>query len=222
VVALANGNYVVVNPGWHNDAAEDSGAVTWGDGTMGTIGVISGANSLVGSMLGVNTAYPSPQTTVTELNDSNYAVVSPFFYQGALTFGSATTGVRGAVSPGNSLVGGPGDLIGQHLDLFNHQYISYLTALKDGNYVVKSPDWNKGAGAVSLLAAGDCAAGLRVGSLTSANSVFGVAKNGLDINYSYDPVQHQIVVGRPADNIVTLLKVNDCAHRIFLPFVSKQ
>ena len=35
VIALSNGNYLVVTPTWDNGAAEDAGAVTWGSGTAG-------------------------------------------------------------------------------------------------------------------------------------------------------------------------------------------
>ena len=49
MTALTNGNYVVAAPHWDNGAATDAGAVTWGSGTSGVTGVVSRANSLVGS-----------------------------------------------------------------------------------------------------------------------------------------------------------------------------
>ncbi len=49
VTALTNGNYVVSSPIWDNGAVTNAGAVTWGSGTTGMSGVVSSANSLVGS-----------------------------------------------------------------------------------------------------------------------------------------------------------------------------
>ena len=49
MTALTNGNYVVCSSYWDNGAATDAGAVTWGSGTAGVSGVVSSANSLVGS-----------------------------------------------------------------------------------------------------------------------------------------------------------------------------
>ena len=46
VTALANGNYVVGSPKWHNGAASYAGAVTWGDGKFGTTGPITADNSV--------------------------------------------------------------------------------------------------------------------------------------------------------------------------------
>ena len=59
VAALANGNYVVRSPYWHNGAAANAGAATWGDGTHGITGVVSAANSLVGSTMGDHIGYVS-------------------------------------------------------------------------------------------------------------------------------------------------------------------
>ena len=46
VMALTDGNYVVESSHWNGGM----GAVTWGSGTAGVTGVISAANSLVGSI----------------------------------------------------------------------------------------------------------------------------------------------------------------------------
>lgn len=45
---LEDGNYVVISPSWDNGAAVNTGAVTWGDGTHGTLGPISAENSVRG------------------------------------------------------------------------------------------------------------------------------------------------------------------------------
>ncbi|MEO8010056.1 MAG: hypothetical protein ABI650_00275, partial [Dokdonella sp.] len=48
-VALPNGHYVVVSYDWDSSSIIDAGAITWGNGTTGTSGVVSASNSLVGS-----------------------------------------------------------------------------------------------------------------------------------------------------------------------------
>src|SRR5262249_35413655 len=50
--ALTNGNYVVRSPNWDNGAIVNAGAATWGNGTSGVSGVVSSANSLIGSTAG--------------------------------------------------------------------------------------------------------------------------------------------------------------------------
>ena len=49
VVALANGNYVVISASWSNRSTTNVGAVTVIDGTKPQPGVVSAANSLIGS-----------------------------------------------------------------------------------------------------------------------------------------------------------------------------
>ncbi len=116
VYALAiNGNYVVTSPLWDNDLVTDVGAVTWCDGTLGRTGVVSTANSLVGS-----TAGDQVGNGVCALPNGNYVVASAYWNSkpyvnhdgstnmygcGAVTWGSGTLGVTGVVSAANSLVG---------------------------------------------------------------------------------------------------------------------
>ena len=56
---------------WDNGAVVDAGAATWGSGTTGVTGVISAANSLVGS-----TANDQVGSGVTALSNGNYVVRS--------------------------------------------------------------------------------------------------------------------------------------------------
>ena len=49
VEILSNGNYLVISPRWDNGSATDAGAVTFGNGVTGVSGVVSAANSLVGT-----------------------------------------------------------------------------------------------------------------------------------------------------------------------------
>ena len=108
VTALSDGNYVVSSPNWTNGTATDAGAVTWGSGTTGVSGAVSATNSLVGST--ANDSVGSDDG-VTALSNGNYVVSSPDWTNGAaadagaVTWGSGTAGVSGAVSATNSLVG---------------------------------------------------------------------------------------------------------------------
>ncbi len=160
VTALSDGNYVVSSPNWNNGAATGAGAVTWGSGTAGVSGPVSAANSLVGSKAGDGVG-----SSVAALTNGNY-VVSSFYWDngaaasaGAATWGSGTTGVSGPVSAANSLVGSKaGDGVG-----------SSVAALTNGNYVVVSPGWNTGAGAVTW---GSGTTGVS-GPVSAANSLVG-------------------------------------------------
>ena len=138
------------------------------------------------------------------LANGNYVVISPFWDNGAVedagavTWGDGTSGITGTVGAANSLVGSTiNDWVG-----FNG-----VTALTNGNYVVISPDWDNGAatdaGAVTW---GDGGIGT-IGPVTAENSVRGAtAGGGSSLNYAYDDLNQQLVVGRPRDNIVTLFR----------------
>ncbi len=170
VTPLSNGNYVVGSRLWNNGAVVDAGAATFGSGTTGVVGAISAANSLVGSTASDQVG----EIFVTALSNGNYVVVSRLWNNGAVsdagavTFGSGTTGVVGAVSAANSLVGSTvSDQLGN----------GGVTALSNGNYVVSSPKWDNGAvfdaGAVTL---GSGTTGV-VGDVSAANSLVGFATN---------------------------------------------
>src|SRR5258707_13107402 len=98
VAPLSNGNYVVDSPFWNGLR----GAVTWGNGSTGITGTISDANSLVGS-----NAYDVVGESVTPLSNGNYLVVSSGWNggRGAVTWCNGSTGIKGMVSDGTSLVG---------------------------------------------------------------------------------------------------------------------
>ncbi|MDD5175911.1 MAG: filamentous hemagglutinin N-terminal domain-containing protein [Sterolibacterium sp.] len=156
VIALSNGNYVVQSAGWNGNM----GAVTWGSGTAGVSGVISSANSLVGS-----TANDYVGSVVTALSNGNYVAGSSSWNggSGAVTWGSGTAGVSGVVSSANSLVGSTAnDYVGDT-----------VTALSNGNYVVQSAGWNGNMGAVTW---GSGTAGVS-GVVSSANSLVGSSAN---------------------------------------------
>src|SRR5262249_31371911 len=103
----SNGNYVVRGSSWDGNR----GAAAWGRGTAGVSGVVSAANSLVGSSANDFVGYGG----VTALTNGNYVVLSPFWNgnRGAATWGSGTSGQTldgsGSISPQNSLVGQTGN-----------------------------------------------------------------------------------------------------------------
>jgi len=138
IIALSNGNYVVRSPDWDNGAATNAGAATFGSGSTGISGVISPANSLVGSS--ANDLVSG--NGITALSNGNYVVRSPDWDNGATinagaaTFGSGSTGISGVVSPTNSLVGSTAS---DGVSNFG------ITPLSNGNYVVRSADWDNGA-----------------------------------------------------------------------------
>ncbi len=155
VTALSNGNYVVSTPGWSNEGAIGVGAVTFGNGTTGVSGVISAANSLIGSSANdrVGGDPIGGSRSVTPLSNGNYVVSSPGWSNGAaldagaVTFGNGTTGVSGVVSPANSLVGASAhDTIGSDSYILDGYGFGGVIMLNNGNYVVGSPNWSNGTG----------------------------------------------------------------------------
>ena len=111
---------------------------------------------------------------VTALSNGNYVVSSPNWTNGAaagagaVTWGSGTAGVSGAVSATNSLVGSTAsDYVGS----------DGVTALSNGNYVVSSPDWTNGAAAdAGAVTWGSGTAGVS-GPVSATNSLVGSTAN---------------------------------------------
>ncbi len=168
VVALTNGNYVVISSGWDNGNIIDAGAITWGSGSTGITGEISNSNSLVGSTLRDRVG----EGGVFALANGNY-VVRSFYWDnggsadaGAVTWGNGSSGVRGVISIANSLVGSQaGDKVGD------------VTVLANGNYVVSSSSWDNGSTAnVGAVTWGNGSSGIS-GVISSANSLVGSQTN---------------------------------------------
>ncbi|SDG89752.1 Por secretion system C-terminal sorting domain-containing protein [Dyadobacter soli] len=131
VKVLSNGNYVVQSEYWAS-----TGAVTLGNGLSGISGIVSPANSLVGSNL-----YDYIGRKITELANGNYVVESSNWGSetGAVTWGNGLTGVTGPISSANSLLGSS-----------RRDGLSLsVKALPNGNYVVVTPYWNDMKGAVT-------------------------------------------------------------------------
>ena len=218
VRALSNGNYVAASPYWDNPspAIPDVGAVTWGNGASGTVGLVTSANSLVGG--GPNDSIGTDSQLqginyITALTNGNYVVASPVWnnpspivgWAGAVTWGNGVGGTVGLVSSGNSLVGGTqSDLLGIYLGNLGS---SGVTALTNGNYVIATETWDNpspiivDARSVTLGSGSGCT----VGSVTSENSVIGTVTNGIS-SFSHEPTTNRLVVGRGASNRVTVLE----------------
>ena len=164
ITALSNGSYVVDCAGWTNGSTVFAGAATWGDGTKGVNGIVTPANSLVGT-------HPNDYVGhVFALSNGNYVVDSSqwnnagFGGVGAVTWGDGTHGVHGEVSADNSMVGTTGgDLLG----------FQGVTPLPNGNYVFVSESFTNGtmraAGAVTWA---DGSKPL-IGTVTALNSLLG-------------------------------------------------
>ena len=111
IKVLANGNYLVNSPDWDNPAGAkaDAGAVTCGNGTGGTVGLVTSSNSLIGG-----SANDQVGRGITVLTNGNYVVSSPFWDNptgptvdvGAVTWGNGSGGTVGLISASNSLIGG--------------------------------------------------------------------------------------------------------------------
>ncbi len=173
VIALSNGNYVVSSPSWNlSTTVTQVGAVTWGDGITGrdknnNFAVVSNTNSLVGSTASDRVG----SSGVTALSNGNYVVASALWGGisdfGAVTWsgGTALTTVTGLVSTTNSLVGSTtGDQVGG----------SGVTALSNGNYVVRSPLW--GSSDFGAVTWGNGSTGI-TGQVSAANSFVGSTAN---------------------------------------------
>ncbi len=209
VTPLTNGNYVVSSPAWDNPSPviTDVGAVTWGNGTGGTIGLVTSSNSLIGG-----TAFDTIGSNgVTALTNGNYVARNNIWSNpspstanvGAMTWGNGAGGTVGLVTSSNSLIGGTAaDQVGS----------GGITPLPNGNYIAYSLVWdNPSPAAVDARAVtfGNGVSGTS-GLLTSANSVVGTAANGAN-TFSYDATRNRVFVGRSASNIVSVLFFNTTA-----------
>lgn len=127
---LKGGQVLVTSMGW----AGGKGAVTWCPRFGGVTGVVSSANSLVGSQSGWGfagglAAYP--------LRNGHYVVANPNWSNGSISAAGAvvwcngTTGRKGVFSGD---IGLKGDRLGGNVG-------AMVTPLENGNYVVSSGMW---------------------------------------------------------------------------------
>lgn len=190
---LASNDVVIQSSNWGGAglAANALGAVTWMSGTTGRLsntlngGIVSSANSLVGSVagdkVGMNTVGANDQTGLTFLVGGNLLIASNNWSGtfGALTWmsgmtGLLSTGLSGDVVTGvNSLVGSTaGDRVGGGL----------VSQLLNNNLAIITTNWNNGgtianAGAVTWMngSNGKLSNTLNGGAISSANSLVGNA-----------------------------------------------
>lgn len=115
VIVLENGNYLVGKPGWDSDGAANVGAITLGDGTTGTAGVIGPEISVTGSSGGDAVgAFLRPII----VDDDEALVVSAVWDAdgqvdaGAVTLIGTDVATTGPISARNSVIGTPPGQIG--------------------------------------------------------------------------------------------------------------
>lgn len=174
ILPLTNGNYVIASPDWDTASAADAGAVTWVDANGSGTGTVGAGNSLVGTHFNDHIGYLLP------LSNGNYVIMSADWNNnaGSVTWGSASSGVTGAITAANSLIGNQAnDRIG---------FDNSIVQLNNGNYVVRSPYYSNGA----LINAGAVTwcSGIsgNNGIVDSTNSLVGVhANDGLGYGVGY-------------------------------------
>lgn len=184
IFALTNGHYVVTSSFWDNGGTADVGAVTWGNQNGSTVGAVSQTNSLIGTSANdrVGDSLSINRSTIA-LNNGNYVVTSRQWDNGATTDVGAVTWVNGSapvigvVSATNSLIGTTaGDGVG------------YIDALPNGDYLVRSANWDNGAivnaGAATL---GDGVLGT-VGVVNTSNSLVGVTAEDRVGQFNLQPI----------------------------------
>jgi hypothetical protein len=173
--ALANGNAVVLSPGWDNGDVADVGAATWIDGAAGMTGTVSATNSLVGATTADSVGNALSWDAFAELPGGHYAIISPYWHDasnvqvGAITWGNSDGGTHGVVSATNSLVGNSVyDLSGAR-----------IFPLQNGHWAVGAPRWAHGdvagAGAAIWIDSG----APRVGPLTAEGSLVGTSSGDM-------------------------------------------
>ncbi|SDE11928.1 Por secretion system C-terminal sorting domain-containing protein [Dyadobacter soli] len=203
IVPLTNGNYVVSSLSWHGSSGS-VGALTWGNGTAGTSGVISSSNSLINL---TNYYIETVHSKVTPLTNGNFVFatqwwtdndpVNPHF--GAIVWGNGNGGLTGTLNASNALL------------IPNNNQPVYLpgitiTALPDGNYVASNVLYYPPA--ASFL--GGAATWLNgfvetIGEINECNSIISESVSFFYPNTTaYNPVFDYHIYGRPNENLLTI------------------
>ena len=162
VTVLPNGNFVVTDPSFDAPGpVTDVGRVYLYDGNLLVL-----INTMTGTAANDGVGANSTGKPVTVLSNGDYIVCSSGWngQRGAVTRCSPTTGCPSTINSSNSLVGSvAGDLVG----------LEGIVVLPNGNFVVRSSQWNNGAttqaGALTWFAA----AATPTGMVTTANSRYG-------------------------------------------------
>ena len=166
IQVLPNGMFLILSANWSNGFAMNAGAVTWCSIETGCSGVVSPANSLVGSRWDDQVG----NSGITVMANGSYIVRSilwdnnKYVDAGAVTWCSSETGCVAAVSATNSLIGGrAGD----------HAGGDGIVVLRNGNFLVQSSaldnDQQIDAGAVTMCSGEIGCSGV----ITTTNSLIG-------------------------------------------------
>ncbi len=166
-----------------NHAGDYVGSVHYGDTRSGNYN--SSGNGVYYTSVGNWDALLTASVSV--LSDGNYVVRSPGWDsgKGAATLGTGGTGLAGTISASNSLVGAVSDVTSVSTTNQTRGGVSwtdvttYLTttgdhvgllggALNGGSYLVVSPFWGSGKGAITWLGSGNS-----TGTVSSSNSLVG-------------------------------------------------
>ena len=176
VVALPDGNYVILSSKWKDGSEQTVGAATWCLGTAPTTGALDMTKTSIGS-----TPADSDSISCIPLHHGNYLIVRPGWDRdgsadhGAITWCPAGNVTAGEVTPQNSVVGGAGLRLGdpQNPPTDGTQTEPAVTILSDGDYVVAEPFWS-GLGLQYNGALRWCSGiEISVGELTESNSLIG-------------------------------------------------
>ena len=168
---LTGSQFIVWTGEWNNFAGE----VSWSNGSTMATGVVSASNSLVG---GAGDSISSAGIKFLTGNNA-YVISSPSWSsgKGAATYVPFGTDVKTINVATNGVVGATaGDSVGSQS----------VTVLTDGDYVLSSPGWSSGKGAVTLVdgTTGKAKVG-QASTVTSADSLVGsvstdnVGQNGI-------------------------------------------
>ena len=114
-IALSNGNYIVQSGEWDNGSIVDAGAVTFGNGTTGTTGIISTSNSLVGSTTNDQIGGAVAFGGVKDLSNGNHVISSSKWDNGSTTDAGAVTWVDGSTGltlDGNNTINAQNSILG--------------------------------------------------------------------------------------------------------------
>ena len=188
---VGNSNYIVRRPCYSSGSESRRGAITFGDGTTGVTGSISTSNSLIGNQSDDRLG----DHQIRLLANGNYVVFSKFGGTGSVTWGDGNSGVTGIVTASNSLVGAANAYVGG--------FISPVTALSNGNYVVGSY-WTEASGdrVVSFtFSDGSTAITGTSASLTIANSLISPADPDTSFRNVFDS---QVVELANGNYVVTM------------------
>ena len=168
ITPLPDGSYVIRSYYWHYNGQNYAGAVTRASGTQAATGLISAANSLIGTHLGEGVG----SRGLTVLANGHYVVATAAANNNAnvsckaVTWVNGTTGLTGAVTENNSLMMPNGSA---------SEAVIRVLSLANGHYAVCFPYWNNGPLAeVGAVTWGNGLGGT-VGMVTEANSLVGTS-----------------------------------------------